>query len=369
MPNDRTEGRRADRRAFRPTLDGRLEPRLLLSHVGQAQQSAARMGPVKLFTANGGQSIRLITGNLDRFELALTGPGTIRGVPQGRGRVGFVVDGSTDLTQLTISPLAVSQQRGLAHDFPLAPRQRTALLNVASIEVSSGRIGSILGYHTAKLTGPVTVGGTGSVDRIAFQSLEPGAAIQVGGDLETLDVLTNATLADGPGISVGRDFDAFNVGQNLMIRDGANITVGRAPGPNAQPAKGTGPAGQGITVQGNLIIAPGSAIRIGRDLVGNILVVGNADIGTGSGTPRITVGRNVIGERHRTRSVALLIGVSDCAGRGRLSMGPRPAGRPRRGRDDSGSPPTSDRLGPASPSLLAPWLASAPWPVRPLSSL
>jgi hypothetical protein len=296
MPNDRTEGRRTDRRAFRPTLDGRLEARLLLSHLGRTHQAPSRNGPVKLFTANGGQSLRVITGNVDRFELTLTGPGTIRGVPMGRGRVGFVVDGSTDLTQLDISPLGVAQRPGLAHDFPLAPRLRTVLLNVASIEVTSGRIGSILGYHTARLTGPVTVGGTGRVDRIAFQSLEPGAAILVAGDLDTLDVLTNATLDGGPGISVGRDFNAFNVGQNLTIRDGANITVQRDLGLNGQPAKGTGPAGQGIAVQGNLIIEPGSIIRIDRDLVGNITVLGNADIGTLSGTPRISIGRNLLGD-------------------------------------------------------------------------
>jgi hypothetical protein len=109
------------------------------------------------------------------------------------------VDGSTDLTQLDISPLAVAQRPGLAHDFPLGPRRRTVLLNVGSIEVTSGRIGSILGYHTARLSGPVTVGGHRPVDRLAFQSLEPGAAILVAGDLNTLDVLTNANLAGGPG--------------------------------------------------------------------------------------------------------------------------------------------------------------------------
>ena len=103
-------------------------------------------------------------------------------------------------------------------------------------------------------------------------------------------------LSGGPGISVGRDFNSFSVGQNLTIRDGANITVQRDLGLNAQPAKGTGPSGQGIAVQGNLVIEPGSTIRIGRDLVGNISVVGNADIGAASGTPRISVGRNVIGD-------------------------------------------------------------------------
>ncbi len=296
MPNDRTEGRRADRRTFRPTLDGQLEARLLLSHAGRTHLTPARIGPVKLFTANGGQSLRLVTANSDRFELTLTGAGTIRGVPLARGRVGLVVDGSTDLTQLDISPLGVAQRPGQAHEFPLAPRRRTSLLNVGSIEVTSGRIGSILGFHTARLSGPVTVGGTGRIDRIAFQSLEPGAAILVAGDLDTLDVLTNANIAGGPGISVGRDLNSFSVGQNLTIRDGANVTIERDLGLNPQPFKGTGPAGRGIAVQGNLTIAPGSTIRLARDLVGDILVVGNADIGVSSGASRITIGREVLGD-------------------------------------------------------------------------
>ncbi len=295
MPNDRTEGRRADRRTFRPTLDGRLEARLLLSQLGRTPLAATHVGAVRLFTANGGQTLRLITANADRFDLTLTGPGTIRGFPLSRGRVGLVVDGSTDLTQLDISPLAVAQRRGLAHDFPLGPRRRTVLLNIGSIEVTSGRIGSIAGYHTAKLSGPVTVAGTGRVDRIAFESLEPGAAILVAGELDTLDVLTNANISGGAGISVGRDLNSFSVGQNLTIRDGANITIERDLGLNLQPFKGTGPSGQGIAVQGNVTIAPGSTIRIARDLVGNLTVLGNADIGASSGTPRITIGRNLIG--------------------------------------------------------------------------
>jgi hypothetical protein len=52
MPNDRTEGRRADRRAFRPTLDGRLEARLAAVAPGATATGAAHVGPVKLFTAN-----------------------------------------------------------------------------------------------------------------------------------------------------------------------------------------------------------------------------------------------------------------------------------------------------------------------------
>src|SRR5215210_809975 len=119
MPNDRTEGRRADRRTFRPRLDGQLEARLLLSHLGRAHPGAVHVGSVKLFTASGGQSLRLVTANADRFELTLTGPGIIRGVPLARGRVGLIVDGSTDLTQLDISPIGVAQRPGLAHDFPL----------------------------------------------------------------------------------------------------------------------------------------------------------------------------------------------------------------------------------------------------------
>ena len=87
-----------------------------------------------------------------------------------------------------------------------------------------------------------------------------------------------------------------SVERGPYCRDGANIAIERDLGLTPQLAKGTGPSGRGIAVQGDLIIAPGSTIRTGRDLVGNIAVVGDADIGASSGTPRITIGRNLIGD-------------------------------------------------------------------------
>ena len=53
------------------------------------------------------------------------------------------------------------------------------------------------------LSGPLVIGSDGLVDRIAFVDLLPGAAIGVGGSLNTLDVLNTVNLTSGPGISVG----------------------------------------------------------------------------------------------------------------------------------------------------------------------
>ena len=120
------------------------------------------------------------------------------------------------------------EPEGGAHDFSAGQARQDHTLNVGFIHVSSGRLGSILGYRTAVLSGPVTVGGTEGVNRIAFLDLLPGAAIGVGGDLRTLDVFREARLIGGPGISVGRDLQVINVGTDLTPGDGASIRVARA---------------------------------------------------------------------------------------------------------------------------------------------
>ena len=54
------------------------------------------------------------------------------------------------------------------------------------------------------LSGPLVISSTQAVDRLSFNSLLPGASIQTGGDLNTLDVLNGVNLNSGTGIVVGR---------------------------------------------------------------------------------------------------------------------------------------------------------------------
>ena len=90
------------------------------------------------------------------------------------------------------------QRKGYAHSFAYGSTKQSHILNIGQITVNSGVISAINGYHTADLSGPLTiVGGTQPVDRIAFDALLPGRLDPTGGDLNTLDVLNGVNLNSG----------------------------------------------------------------------------------------------------------------------------------------------------------------------------
>lgn len=166
--------------------------------------------------------------------------GTVRAYAMPRGRVGLIIDGTTTQSELDISPQPFPQRKGYAHSFAYGQTNQSKILDIGQITVNSGQIGAILGFHTANLSGPLVSQGTTAIDRIAFNNLLPGASIQTGGDLNTLDVLNNVKLDGGPGIVIGRDLNLFNVGQDLTLLNGASVNVGRFLG--ATPNRPRGPA-------------------------------------------------------------------------------------------------------------------------------
>jgi hypothetical protein len=299
MGANRDERRRADRRAMRPSVDGRLEPRLVLSvaqgtaeiaeaiaYVRNARPALARPAahpavarpaavkpaatlpqllPVRTFVANGGRTVRIQDGRGDAFDVKLTGGGTITARPMQDGRVRIIAIGTGPQTEMAINPVNVVPTKNGAHTFNPEFGVGDDILDVGGIEIRSGRIGSILGFRTANLSGPLIIRGTESVDRIALNELQPGALIATGGDLNTLEVFGNARLSGAEtGIVVGRDLNWFNVRGNLTLENGAILDVARDVGLTAQGAKGSSGGGQGGLIQGNLGIAAGSAVLVGR---------------------------------------------------------------------------------------------------------
>jgi hypothetical protein len=268
------DGRRSRRRAFEPTLDGRLETRVLLS----------AMAEIRSQTAAGGQAVVITDTTGQQFYVSVS-QGTIQGFPASGGRVSFVVKGSTDNTNLEINQIIPmhSATEG-AHTFNSAMGGGNGILNIAAIDITSGQIYAIEGYHTAVLSGPVSIGGANPVNRIALDAIAPGASIGVGGDLDTLDILNNADFSQSTGLFVGRDLNWFEVGGNLSFTDGANMDVARGIGQIFQAAKGSGNAGQGMNVNGSVTIGASDFIAIGTN-AGPFGILVNGDF---TGIERIT---------------------------------------------------------------------------------
>jgi hypothetical protein len=232
--------------------------------------------------------------------------GTVRAYAMPGGRVGIIVDGSTPNTDLTINPLGEPQRRGYAHSFAYGEAGRTHLLNIGQLTVTSGQIGAIEGYQVAELSGPLQVVGSTAIDRIALDAILPGASIQTGGDLNTLDVLNQIDLSgNGTGITIGRDLNLLNAGGSITLSNGANILIGRDLGLLSQPPKGTGTGSNvlalnytsvsnsiisvnipsvGAFIQGGMTINPGSVFAIAGNIY-NVL----ASAGTINGYSRLFI--------------------------------------------------------------------------------
>jgi hypothetical protein len=225
--------------------------------------------------------------------------GTVRAYPMSDGRVGIIVDGSTQNTSLTINPLGQPQIKGFAHSFAYGESKRGHVLNIGQLTVTSGEIGDILGFQDAALSGPLTATGTNAIDRIAFEEIDPGASITTGGDVNTLDVLDGIDLSGAnTGIHIGRDLNLLNVGTNIQLSNGATFTIGRNLGLVSQPPKGTGSGTNVLTlnyttvanaivttvippvgayIQGSVIIdtAAGSAFLIGSNIFNTMYIEGS----------------------------------------------------------------------------------------------
>lgn len=242
----------------------------------------------------GGKIVEVTDNDGEHYEVGVIGNGTVRVAPLSNGSAGIILDGTDDRSELVIEKKVKREGKNNAHRFPIGQTRQDGVLNVGSVTVSSGRISQILGYHTAVLSGPVVVGSTDPVDRIAFDTILPGASIQVGGDLNTLNVVNGAIFSGaGTGLFVGRDLNLATIGGNLTLENNAQVLIGRDIGLVPQTAKGTGPGSQnptlpaptvespgnvdviGGSIQGNLTINPGSNFRVGRNIQNPLLIAGN----------------------------------------------------------------------------------------------
>jgi hypothetical protein len=320
MSDRRADRRRIDRRAFRPTLDGRLESRKLLAHFG-------RWGYIypanHIQTAQNGQAVDITTTTGQSFFIQVSGGGTVQAYAMTGGRYGLRLLGTNSQTVVTINPVVDSIIKQTAHTFNTRQSQYSGMINIGSISVATGMINDILGYKTAILSGPLVATGTNPIDRIAFDALAPGTNIITGGDVNTLDIATTVNLSGrNTGINVGRNLNFFSTFGDINVSNGANFIVGSDIGLFGQPAKGTGPSSipgnasflsststvttfpgyQAFAIQGNVNIASGSTMTFGGTIDAELFVSG-----TFTGLTNLhTQGLRVVTQNNNVGSLALL---------------------------------------------------------------
>lgn len=312
---------RTGRRSFRPALEGthRLESRELLSGIktvvtglprvltarepatgpvarpegmgqsqGQGKVTTTAAGPhqphqrayahsPRILTMAGGRGVRILDGNGGIFNVGVeSGPGTVRAKALRDGRFEIRAIGTGESSELVITAMRVAGKIGMGHTYNPQLGRGGEVLDIAEIVVTSGEIGSVLGYRTANLSGPLVLDTDAPVNRIALNRLDPGALIQTAGDLNTLNVFTDATLeGDGTGVMVGRDLNWVTIGGDLSIADGATLETDRDLGLVAQPAKDSSPPGVGILVEGSVVLGPTGSWTVRRDLAGPIMIRGD----------------------------------------------------------------------------------------------
>lgn len=243
-----------------------------------------RSHKILAYTASGGMGTLIQDIDGEKWVAWLNDPldrkspaGTIRAFADTGGRVKLVVDGTNENSELIIEPFSPRRPKNQSHQFSAQLGRQDKLLHVSDIMITSGKIGSILGYRTFDLSGTINIPGDTAIWRIALNSIQPGASIITGGDLNSLNVYNSAVFDGGTGLSVGRDLNWLTVNGNLEFRNGAQMLISRDLGLNPQPAKGTSPAGQGAYVGGSTYIAPTSTMQIGRSLDAIFLTQGRFD--------------------------------------------------------------------------------------------
>ncbi len=226
--------------------------------------------------------------------------GTIRAYPMSDGRVGIIIDGSTQNTELTINPLGQPQVKGFAQSFAYGESKRGHVLNIGQLTVTSGEIGDILGFQDADLSGPLTAMSTNAIDRIALLNVLPGASINTGGDVNTLDILGGIDLSGSSNfIHIGRDLNLLNVGTNITLSNGATFTIGRNLGLVSQAPKGTGTGTNVLTL--NYASVANSIVTVSIPPVGSF-IQGSVNIDTANGSSFL-IGGNIFNTMYIEGSV------------------------------------------------------------------
>ena len=209
MSHGRSESRKSDRRAFRPTLDGTLESRQLMTALPQVLTHVAAGGQAQVVTnTDGMQYLRL--RHRRRYHPGVPGQWRSR-QPAGKWlddrhsalEISQILpvnpEGGRPHVQLEPVDAGQPAQHRLHHDHHRQHRRHRRLPRRDSLRDRSWQ------------PGPVRSTGSPSSRSLA------GASIRVGGDLNTLDVLYDAAFSGTTGLFVGQGSELDERGRQPRV--------------------------------------------------------------------------------------------------------------------------------------------------------
>jgi hypothetical protein len=199
------------------------------------------------------QAIHTTTGAA--YTLAVSGPGGVLARPAGRGAVNITLFGTTSDSQVVLSRTLTRNR------FTAIP------LQIKSINVRTGQLGSFQALNTADLVGPISPL-SGNVSGLQFDALGPNARIDVAGNLGQIDVLNGVNLGPNGLIHVGGNLTTKGVVGGSLTLNGSRLAV-----------DGSSAA---FTVAQDVNVAPGSTLDEGGPLTagGNFNAAGSqVDVG------------------------------------------------------------------------------------------
>ena len=243
------------------------------------------------------------------YIISITGPGQVQTQKCGHRSVSLKLVGTTQESTLTVSA------------FNSRTNSATTPLNVMSIKVRSGRLGSIAGLTSTDLEGPISslqgpvssiqvdsIGPKGQINIVSGNSSQPSVNgnlgqltvnrgitlgptgfIDVGNDLTgPLSVSTNLTL-NGGHIDIGRDLSgAVSIGGNLTINDGGQLDITRNLGSAAASSASAATPSPTSTAAASTTSAAAASTTGSSSGGGGVSIIGNVALDGGT----LSVGGN-----------------------------------------------------------------------------
>jgi len=296
------------------------------------------------------------------YFIAVSGPGEVKTQKCAGGSVSIKLVGTTQDSQLAITAFGSRSHFG------------TRPLKVVSIQVGSGRLGSIQGLTTTDLEGPISTL-KGPVNSLQFDAIGPKAQINIitgnpgqpnvngnlgqltvnrgielgptgfidiGNDLTgSLSVSTDVTL-DGGQINIGRDLSGpVTIGSNLTIDDGGKLDVTRNLGTSAasttsasstSATSASSGSASGSTASTTSASSSGSSSGTtaassggsGVTVTGNVALSTNGEIAVSGNLSSFSVGGNLQtslgGEIHVSENLGALAVTGVVQGKGRSDI-------------------------------------------------